>query len=135
MRDRSTLVVFEARAGARRALAAAAALDGPLTVVALAPKDARTARCVVHTPELEQAVRASAERDLRDAREALGDEADRASFVVLQTRRDRDLGEWAAGAGHTIAFLGARRTLLGVRPRERRARSLARAGLEVRIVR
>ena len=134
MRDLSVLVVFEARASARRALAAAAALDASLTVVTLAPKDARGARCVVYTPDLDAAVRESAERDLRAAREALGARAAGARFLVLRTRRDNDVGVWAAGAGFTTALLGARRGLLGVRPRDLRARSLMRAGLDVRIV-
>ena len=127
MRDRRVLVVFEARPSARRALAAAVALDAPLTVVAVAPRDVRSAR--------ETAVREAAEDELREARAALGQGAVGASFVVLRIRREHELGEWAAGAGHTTALLGARRALLGLRPRDLRARSLARAGLEVQIVR
>jgi hypothetical protein len=58
MRDERALVVFDGSASARRALAAAVALEAPLTVVAVAPRDVRAARCGFQGPGLEQAVRA-----------------------------------------------------------------------------
>jgi hypothetical protein len=134
MLRRSVLVVYREQASGRRALAAAAALDAPLTVVALAPKEVRSARCGIYTPALDLATRAAAERELEKARELLGARAEEAQFVVLQTKRDDELGLWASGAGFTTALLGARRALLGIRPRDLVARALARAGLEVRIV-
>jgi hypothetical protein len=134
MDDISVLVVYEACPSSRRALAAAAALGAPLTVATLAPREPRTARCVVHTADLEQAVRDAAERDLAQARAALGAHAAATHFVVLTPRRDDDVAVWAAGAGCTTALLGARRAILGLRPRNLLARSLARAGLDVRIV-
>jgi hypothetical protein len=132
MHDSSVLVVYRGQASGRRALAAAAALDVPLTVVALAPKEVRSARCGIYTPALDLAVRAAAERELDTARELLGERAHAAEFVVLETKRDRDLATWALGAGFTTALIGARRTLLGIGPRDLAARALSRAGVEVR---
>jgi hypothetical protein len=134
MHDRRVLVVYRQQASGRRALAAAAELDAPLTVVALAPREIRSARCGIYTPALDLAVRAAAERELDTARDLLGERADDAQFVVLQTNRDEELAIWATGAGFTTALLGARRALLGIRPRDLAARALARAGLEVRII-
>jgi hypothetical protein len=134
MDRRSVLVVYREHASGRRALAAAAKLEGPLTVVALAPKEIRSARCGIYTPALDLAVRAAAERELERACELLGERADEAQFVVLQTNGEAELGLWASGAGFTTALLGARRALLGIRPRDLAARALSRAGLEVRIV-
>ena len=127
-------MVYREHPSGRRALAAAAELEGPLTVVALAPKEVRSARCGFYTPALDIAVRAAAERELEKARSLLGRRAEEAEFVVLQTNRDEELGLWASGAGFTTALLGARRALLGIRPRDLAARALSRAGLEVRIV-
>ena len=127
-------MVYRGHASGRRALVAAAKLEGSLTVVALAPKEVRSARCGIYTPALDLAVRAAAERELERARELLGERADEAQFVVLQTDSDEELGRWASGAGFTTALLGARRALLGIRPRDLAARALSRAGLEVRIV-
>jgi hypothetical protein len=134
MHDSSVLVVYRAQASGRRALAAAAALDVPLTVVALAPKELRSARCGIYTPALDLAVHAAAERELDTARELLGERAHAAEFVVLETKRDQDLATWAVGAGFTTALIGARRTLLGVGPRDLASRALSRAGLEVRSI-
>ena len=134
MHDPSVLVVFREQASGRRALAAAAALEVPLTVVALAPKELRSARCGIYTPALDLAVSAAAERELHTARELLGARVQSTEFVVLETRREEDLASWALGAGFTTALLGARRTLLGVGPRDLAARALSRAGLEVRSI-
>ena len=134
MHDSSVLVVYRAQASGRRALAAAAALDAPLTVVALAPKEVRSTRCGISTPALDLAVRAAAERELDTARELLGSRSHSAEFVVLETKREQDLATWAVGAGFTTALIGTRRTLLGVGPRDLEARALSRAGLEVRSI-
>ena len=134
MHDPSVLVVYREQASGRRALAAAAALEVPLTVVALAPKEVRSARCGIYTPALDLAVRAAAEQELNSARDLLGARAESAEFVVVETRRDEDLGRWARGGGFTKALIGARRTLLGVGPRDPAAGALARAGLEVRTI-
>jgi hypothetical protein len=135
MGENRVLVVFDGSASARRALAAAAVLTDPLTVVSLAPHDTRAARCGFHNADLESAVRDAAKRDLERARVLLGRRARAAHFVVLATRRDEELGAWAAGSGFRRALVGGRRALLGIRPRDLRVRSLARAGLEVRTVR
>lgn len=135
MVDDRVLVVFDGSASARRALGRAAALDSPLTVVAVAPRDTRGARCGFHTADLERAVRDAAKRDLERARTLLGPRSRTAQFVVLATDRDEELGAWAAGSGLRTALVGARRGVLGIRPRDLHARSLARAGLEVRTVR
>jgi hypothetical protein len=129
------LVVFDTSASARRALAAAASLSEPLTVVSLAPRDARAARCGFYTADLEHAVRDAAKRDLERARVLLGARARTAEFVVLATRAVDELGAWAAGSGFHTALVGERRALLGIRARDLRARSLARAGLAVKTVR
>jgi len=94
------------RAPARAAaLAAAAALGAPLTVATLAPREPRTARCVVHTADAPRQARArtAAERELAKARAALGARAAATHFVVLRPRRDDDVAVWAAGAGCTTA--------------------------------
>ena len=130
----SVLVVFDPRASSRRALERAAALGAPLTVVALAARDERGSRCMLHGPDLEIAVRESAARDLDGAREQLGERAPHTSFVVLPASGPRELGAWAAASGFTHALLGARRPLLGLRAPDPLARALARAGLEVGLV-
>ncbi len=134
MPDPSVLVVYREQASGRRALAAAAALEAPLTIVTLAPKEIRSARCGISTPALDLAVHAAAERELDTARELLGERAHAAEFVVLDTKRDQDLATWAVRAGFTTALIGARRTLLGVGPRDLAARALSRAGPEVRSI-
>jgi hypothetical protein len=134
MADPSVLVVFRQQASGRRAIAAAAELDAPLTVVAFAPKEERSARCGFYTPALDLAVRDAAHRELGTARKLLGARADTARFVVLESDRGKDLASWATAAGFTTALLGARRGLLGLRPRDPAARTLSRAGLAVRIV-
>ena len=128
------LVVFDPRTSSRRALERAAALDAPLTVVALAPRDERGSRCTFHGPDLEIAVREAAERDLDAAREQLAERALDTSFVALPTSVPRELGRWAAAGGFTRALVGARGTLLGVRLRDPLARALARAGIDVSLV-
>ena len=128
------LVVFDLRASSRRALERAAVLDAPLTVVALAPRDERGTRCMLHGPDLEIAVREAAARDLAAAREQLGERAPDASFVVLPTSGTKELGTWAAAGGFAQAMLGARRAPLGVRTRDPLARSLQRAGIRVGLV-
>jgi hypothetical protein len=135
MHDDRVLVVFDGGASARRALDAAAALGGPVTVVAVAPREARGARCGFHSADLEHAVRDAAKRDLERARGLLGARAKTAQFVVLAGRRDEELGAWAAHSGFRTALVGARRAVLGIRLRDLRARSLLAAGLEVRTVR
>src|ERR1700676_3741159 len=72
MHDPRVLVVYREQASGRRALAAAAALELPLTVVALAPKEVRSARCGIYTPALDLAVHGAAERELTSARALLG---------------------------------------------------------------
>ena len=134
MSDQSVLVVFREQASGHRALAAAAGLDVPLTVVALAPKQERSCRCVVYAGALDDAIRDSALRELANARVLLGARAQAARFVVLQTSRDEDLAAWASAAGIRRALLGARRAVLGLRPRDGVARALARAGLEVSVI-
>ncbi len=128
------LVVFDTRASSRRALARAAALGAPLTVVALAPRDERGSRCMLHGPDLEIAGREAAARELDGAREQLGERAADATFVVLCTSGPRELGTWAAAGGFAHAMMGARRAPLRVRVRDPLARALERAGVEVGIV-
>ena len=130
----AVLVVFDPRASSRRALERAAALGAPLTVVALAPRDERGSRCMLHGPDLERAVREAATRDLDSARAQLGERAPGASFVLLPASGARELGSWAVAAGFTLALLGARRARLGLRAPDRLARALSRAGLDVRLV-
>jgi hypothetical protein len=55
-------------------------------------------------------------------------------FVVLETRDEDDLADWARAAGATTALLGARRAMLGIRRRDSARRALARAGLDVRVI-
>jgi len=128
------LVVFDPRASSRRALERAAALGAPLTVVALAARDERGSRCMLHGPDLENAVREAAARDLDAAREQLGERAQDATFVVLCASGPRELAKWAAAGGFTRAMMGARRAPLRVRVRDSLARALERAGVEVALV-
>ena len=134
MADASVVVVYRERASDRRALAAAAELDAPLTVVTRAPKEIRSAACGIYTAELDLAVRALAEQELCTARELLGPRAQDTRFVVLETRDEDDLADWARAAGATTALLGARRAMLGIRRRDSARRALARAGLDVRVI-
>jgi hypothetical protein len=135
MSDQSVLVVFREQASGHRALEAAAALGMPLTVVALAPRrEEHSSRCGVYTGALDEAVRDAAERELASARAQLGERAQAARFVVVQTGSDEDLAVWASAAGLRRVLLGARRAVFGLRPRDGVARALAHAGLEVSVI-
>ena len=133
MSDASVLVVFRGQASGRRALAAAAGLGVPLTVVALAPREARVA-CGALTGSLDDAIGDAALRELSSARALLGRRPLGDRFVVLRTRGDGDVAAWARSAGLRRALLGARRRAFGVRLRDGVARALARAGLEVNLI-
>jgi len=130
----AVLVVFDSRASSRRALERAAALGTPLTVVALAPRDERGSRCMLHGPDLEIAVREAASRELDAARKQLGDRAPAATFVLLPASGPGELGAWAVASGITRALLGAPRGLLGRRTPDALARALSRAGIDVTLV-
>ena len=133
MSDTGVLVVFRGQASGRRALAAAAGLGVPLTVVTLAPRE-RPIRCGGHTGALDEAISDAALRELSSARALLGRRALGDRFVVLGTRGDGDLAAWARAAGLRRALIGARRAAFGVRLRDGVARALARAGVEVSLI-
>jgi hypothetical protein len=133
MSEASVLVVFRGQASSQRALAAAAGLGVPLTVVALAPREA-PARCGVAAGALEHVIREASLRELASARALLGRRGLADRFVVLSTRGDGDLADWARASGLRRALLGARRAVLGLRLRDGAARALARAGLEVSMI-
>ena len=133
MSDASVLVVFREQASGHRALAAAAGLGVPLTVVALAPREARV-RCGVQTGALDEAICDAALRELSSARALLGRRPLADRFVVVRTRGDGDLASWARAAGLRRALVGARRAVLGVRVRDGVATALARAGLDVSVI-
>jgi hypothetical protein len=133
MSEASVLVVFRGQASSQRALAAAAGMGVPLTVVTLAPREA-PARCGVSGGGLEHAIRDAALRELSSARALLGRRPLGDRFVVLSTRGDGDLAEWARASGLRRALVGARRAVLGLRLRDGAARALARAGLEVSLI-
>ena len=127
------LVVLRRQASSRRALAAAADLGVPLTVVAVAAREA-PARCGVPGGALEHAIRDAALLELASARSLLGRRQLADRFVVLSTRGDGDLAEWARASGLRRALVGARRAILGLRFRDGAARALTRAGLEVSLI-
>ncbi|HLW95605.1 MAG TPA: hypothetical protein VKS25_09525 [Solirubrobacteraceae bacterium] len=129
MGDPGVLVVFRERRGGRRAIAAALAREGPLTVLAIAPRRELRGNCIIYTGALDDAIDEAAERDLRDAREILGDRAERATFVLLATRSNGDVAEWALRAGVRRAIVAPRR----LRRTDPVARALARAGIEVSV--
>jgi len=133
MSEASVLVVFRGQASSHRALAAAAGLGVPLTVVAVAPREAPP-RCGTPPGALEHAVRDAALLELANARALLGRRALADRFVVLSTRGDGDLADWARASGLRRALVGARRATLGLRLRDGAARALARAGLEVSLI-
>jgi hypothetical protein len=133
MSDASVLVVFREQASGHRALAAAAGLGVPLTVVALAPREERV-RCGVQTGALDDAICDAALRELSSARALLGRRPLADRFVVVRTRGDGDLARWARTAGLRRALVGARRAVLGVRARDGVARALAQAGLDVNVI-
>jgi hypothetical protein len=133
MSDASVLVVFREQASGRRALAAAAGLGVPLTIVALAPEAARI-HCGAPGSAFDEAICDAALRELSSARALLGRRPLADRFVVVRMRGDGDLASWARAAGLRRALVGARRAVLGVRARDGVARALARAGLEVSVI-
>ncbi len=130
------LVLFEPTPRGRIALRAAAeeiGADGRLTVVALAPQSRPSRCCGPSVEALNCAVRDAAERDLHEAREALGPAADRASFHRLVGLRDPSLAVWARRREFDLVVLPAHRLRLRGHPW---ARGLRRAlAAEIRVVR
>jgi hypothetical protein len=130
------LVVFESSPGGRAALREAAQVGGGethLTVVALAPQSVAS-RCCARGPSVEVVncvVREEAEDDLLEAREILGDAADRATFKALVGKRDPPIGKWAVANSFDLIVLPSRRLSIGGHPLARALRRTTTA--EVRL--
>jgi hypothetical protein len=131
------LVLFESRPAGVEALREAAArnrADTDLTVVALAPQSL-PARCCARGPSVEVincVVREEADRELREAREILGNDAARVTFKRLVGSHDPPLDAWAADEAFDVIVLPSRRLALGGHPLARRLRRSTSA--EIRVV-
>ena len=131
------LVLFESTpSGVAALLAAAECSDAhtELAVVTLAPQSV-PARCCARGPSVEVVncvVRDAAEEDLREAREILGEVAERATFTSLVGTRDPSLASWAATRAFEVIVLPLRRRSIGGHPLARRLRRTTRA--EIRLV-
>jgi hypothetical protein len=131
------LVLFESTpsgVAALRQAAAASDAHTQLAVVTLAPQSV-PARCCARGPSVEVVncvVRDAAEEDLREAREILGDAAQRATFTSLVGTRDPSLASWAAAKAFDLIVLPSRRLSIGGHPLARRLRRTTHA--EVRLV-
>jgi len=126
------LVLFESTRNGVAALRAAAELidaDSHLTVVTLAPQSLPSRCCGPSVEVLNCAVRETAERELRAAREILGDAANRATFKSLVGTHDPPLAAWAAAQNFDLIVLPSRRLALGGHPFARRLRRATAAEL------
>ena len=131
------LVLFEPTPSGAAALREAAALTRAgkhLAVVTLAPQSVAS-RCCARGPSVEVVncvVRDAAEDELSQAREILGEAAERATFKSLVGRRDPPLAKWAAANAVDLIVLPSRRFSIGGHPLARRLRRTTAA--EVRLV-
>ena len=131
------LVLFESRPAGVAALREAAErneADTDLTVVTLAPQSL-PARCCARGPSVEVVncvVREEAERDLREAREILGNAAARVTFKRLVGSHDPPLHAWAADEAFDVIVLPSRRLTVGGHPLARKLRRATSA--EIRLV-
>jgi hypothetical protein len=105
-----------------------------LTVVGVAPEDARICCGAGSAIDYNQAVRAAADADLRRARELLGDAGDRASFKLLVPGKDPPLAAWIDAACFDVVLLPARRRLLRSAKHPAADRLRRSTSVEVRIV-
>jgi hypothetical protein len=135
-RPARVLVLVESSRSGVAALREAAGLGdagSELTVVSLAPQ-AVPAPCCRRGPGVEVVncvVREEAEQELREAREILGDAAERATFRTLVGTRDPPLAAWAAAQSFDLIVLPARRLSFGGHPFARRLRRATTAELRL----
>ena len=80
-----------------------------LTVVGVAPQDARICCGAGSAIDYNAAVREAADAELRRARELLGHAGNRASFKLLVPDKDPPLAAWIDAAGFDVVLLPARR--------------------------
>ena len=108
--------------------------DATLTVVAVAPRAPSGPRCGNSAVEFNEAVADSVAKDLDDAKERLGQAAERASFVLLIDGADQTLEQLARSGGFDLVLLPARRRPFR-KPGHPAASELSGvAGAEIRIV-
>jgi hypothetical protein len=135
-RPARVLVLVESSRSGVAALREAAGLGdagSELTVVSLAPQ-AVPAPCCRRGPGVEVVncvVREEAEQELCEAREILGDAAERATFRTLVGKRDPTLTSWAAEQSFDLIVLPARRLSLRGHPYARRLRRTTSAELRL----
>jgi hypothetical protein len=105
-----------------------------LTVVAVAPQDARMCCGAGSAVDYNRAVRDAADCELQDACELLGPVGKRASFRLLVQDKDPPLTAWVAGGEFDLVLLPARKRPLR-REKHPAADQLCRStGAEVRVV-
>jgi hypothetical protein len=113
---RRVVVVYEPGRTGSAALDLAARLvgddDSGLTVVGVAPHEARICCGAGSAIDYNAAVREAADDELRQARELLGHAGNRASFKLLVPGTDPPLAAWIDAAGFDVVLLPARRRLL-----------------------
>jgi nucleotide-binding universal stress UspA family protein len=133
------LVLYEQGRGGSAAIDLARELvereNADLTVVGVAPQAPSGARCGNSAIEYNEMVADSVAGDLNQARERLGQAAERAAFVLLIDGADQTLEQLAASGGFDLVLLPARRRALrrgGRHPEAGRLR--LSVGAEVRIV-
>jgi hypothetical protein len=132
------VVLYEAGRPGSASLALAGRLVGGdgsgLTVVGIAPHDARM-RCGAGSAiDFNAMVREAAADELRRARELLGRAGNRASFKLLVAGTDPPLAAWIDAGGFDVVVLPARRRLLR-RAKHPAADQLRRStSAEVRVV-
>jgi nucleotide-binding universal stress UspA family protein len=105
-----------------------------LTVVAVVPQAPSGPRCGGSALEYNRALRESAERELEQAREALGEQAAHATFELLVEGVDPPLAAWCAASGFDLILLPARRRPLRLRGHPDASRLRGQTAAEVRIV-
>jgi nucleotide-binding universal stress UspA family protein len=105
-----------------------------LTVLSVVPQAPSGPRCGGSAFEYNWALRASAERELEQARAALGEHAAHANFELLVEGIDPPLAEWCAASGFDLILLPARRRPLRSLKHPDAARLRRHTAAEIRIV-
>ena len=135
---RRVLVLYEPGRSGEAVLALARELAiterAALTVAGFVPQANPGRGCIGSPADYNRAVRDTVQRELAEAREGLGEAADRAMFVLLVEGRDPPLQDWSAEIGFDVILLPARRRPMRSLKHPAAAGLKRRTGADVRVV-